>query len=84
MRGRYLSAAGYLILSLCGASQWIHMLNVGSAQGVSGLFLALFAAGLVLLQMAMRLEQVQTAYQVGNALGLANAVAMLGIWWWVR
>ncbi|MBI4799696.1 MAG: hypothetical protein HY794_13415 [Desulfarculus sp.] len=84
MSPRGFSAGGYLLLSLCGAWQWIHMLRAGRAEGVSAMFLVLFAAGLSLLQVSMHLERVGRAYRIGNGVGLANTVMMLGAWWWLK
>ncbi|MFH1036274.1 MAG: hypothetical protein V1806_17385 [Pseudomonadota bacterium] len=81
---RVLLALGYGLLSLCGAAQWIHTLWTRQALGLSVLFLGLFAAGLAVLQVALWLGRERRSIQIGNALGLANALMMLLAWWWVR
>lgn len=81
---RWLLVAGYGQLSICGAMQWIHTLRSGQTQGVSGMFLATFLAGLALLQVAFWLSRERRSIQIGNALGLANAGLMLAAWWWVK
>lgn len=81
---RWLLAAGYVLLALCGAAQWIHTLLSGQAQGLSGLFLVAYLAGLALLQVAFWVARERLSIQIGNALGLLNAGLMLATWWWAK
>jgi hypothetical protein len=80
----WLIVAGYAPLSLCGLAQWVHTLRAGQAEGLSPWFLSAFALGLALLQGAFRLSRAGLGYELGNGVGLCNALMMLGAWWWVQ
>lgn len=75
---------GYGLLSGCGAFQWGITLWTGRTEGVSGTFLGLFVVGLAVLTVAFWLNREHRWIQIGNAVGLLNALAMLAAWWWVR
>ena len=80
---RWLTVAGFGLLAGCGAAQWWAILATGRVEGLSPLFLGLYTAGLALVQAAFRLSRVGLAYEIGNGVGLANAVAICWSWWWV-
>ena len=81
---RGLAVCGYGCLSTCGMAQWTHTLILGRNESLSLGFVAAYVMGLALLQVSFRLSRAGLVYEIGNGLGLFNALMMLGAWWWVR
>lgn len=77
-----LLASGYLALALCAAPQWIQTFITRDARGLSLPFLAAFAGGLAVLQIAFRLARPGRIIELGNLAGLSNALMMLAAYFW--